>query len=256
MTECDCPRFLAGSPAGSFLRTLWPGNTTAKQMPGEQGHAPGHRGDSSCLLLPRAAPSQGPTCLAFCSISSLHAGRCLTTAPQHILINQMCSAKRKKALFNSFSSCAKKCVCYGTASPPLQPRSCRPPLAASSVPGLVAQLAPDLPAKEGGQCGSLDGEQQVSLGWQWGSPGWSMIAQALSSSHLFALQLHFSNFLVFQWYLALESTKEEQSRWAGWEDVLELCSLSGSHWHFPGPLQQRQGAGYHFRSLQLSQETA
>lgn len=51
MAKHDSPRFLAGSPVGSCLRTLWPGSTTAKRMPGEHGHTPGCGGDSSCPLL-------------------------------------------------------------------------------------------------------------------------------------------------------------------------------------------------------------
>lgn len=81
---------------------------------------------------------------------------------------------------------------------------------------------------------------------QAGVPARSVTAPTPRSPHPFPLQLPYSHLRAFLWHFPLESTKEEQSRQAGWEDVLELRSLPRSCWHFPGTLLQRQGAGYHF----------
>lgn len=124
----------------------------------------------------------------------------------------------------------------------------------------MAQPTPDLPVKEQGiggpqagdsgapHAGDSEGPQagREEAQHQAGAPARSMIAQTRGSPHPFPLQLYYSHLQAFLWHLPLESTKEEQSRRAGWEDVLELCSLPRSHWRFPGTLLCRQWAGYRF----------
>lgn len=93
-------------------------------------------GDNCCPLLLRAAPSQGPTHLAFCSTSCFHAGGCFTAALKRVLVKQMCSAKEKK-LFLTHSARVTR------AGPTSNE-------AGSSFPRLMAEPTSDLPGKERG----------------------------------------------------------------------------------------------------------